>query len=68
MPGMRNADPRRLEKTMTATHRSPYGGTWYPGNPAELGDLLERLSGNSVARTGEFLCPEGLHSLCLTPD
>jgi len=36
-------------------HSSPYSGTWYPGDPAELHSLLDRLWESSRRRTGPDL-------------
>jgi MEMO1 family protein len=36
--------------TAAAVHRSPFAGSWYPGNPAELQQLLDRLFEESSQR------------------
>ncbi len=41
-------------------HTSPYGGTWYPKEPAELAGLMEKLWRESAARTGPHLLAGGL--------
>ncbi len=42
-------------------HESPYAGSWYPGDPAELEQLLARTFAGSEARTGRCAvpCPAG---------
>jgi MEMO1 family protein len=40
---------------MTATHISPYSGSWYPGTSGELGQLLEERFEESRQRTGAHL-------------
>jgi AmmeMemoRadiSam system protein B/AmmeMemoRadiSam system protein A len=40
-------------------HTTPFTGSWYPGQPAELRALLERLFEASERRTGPYLAPEG---------
>src|SRR6266542_2532172 len=45
---------------MRAGHASPYAGSWYPGDAAELGRLLDELFERSAARTGGFTYPGGL--------
>lgn len=42
------------------THLSPYGGSWYPGDPGELGALLDDLFATSARRTGRYLAPRPL--------
>ena len=39
----------------TACHSSPLSGSWYPGNAAELSDLLDNLMAKSADRTGPVL-------------
>ncbi|MBI1791826.1 MAG: AmmeMemoRadiSam system protein B [Acidobacteria bacterium] len=41
-------------------HLSPYCGSWYPDDPAELSDLLARLFSQSEQRTGSFVLPGAL--------
>ncbi len=41
----------------SAPHVSPYSGTWYPADAAELRELLARLFEVSRNRTGQFLAP-----------
>ncbi|MGE5647572.1 MAG: AmmeMemoRadiSam system protein B [Acidobacteriota bacterium] len=36
-------------------HVSPYSGSWYPGDAAELRGLLDRLFAESARRTGPYL-------------
>lgn len=43
---------------MTAAFATPYAGTWYPGAPAELEQLLDELFETSEERTGTAL-PRG---------
>ena len=38
-------------------HVSPFAGSWYPADPAELRGLLERLFAESERRTGPYLPP-----------
>ena len=45
---------------MTAVHVSPYGGSWYPGRPAELELLLHDLFEQSRQRIGPFVLPGAL--------
>ena len=40
---------------MPGVHTSPYSGSWYPGEAAELDRLLEERFEQSRARTGPFL-------------
>ncbi len=40
-----------------AAHVSPYSGSWYPGRPSELRELLDDLFQNSARRTGPCLIP-----------
>jgi MEMO1 family protein len=40
---------------VAATHVSPYSGSWYPGDRAELAELIGRLWESSEQRTGAFL-------------
>jgi MEMO1 family protein len=39
------------------SHLSPYSGSWYPGDPSELDQLLDNLFENSERRTGPYLAP-----------
>lgn len=39
----------------TVCHQSPLSGSWYPGNAAELSDLLDGLLAKSADRTGPIL-------------
>ncbi len=41
-------------------HVSPYAGSWYPDDPAELRDLLDRLFTDSRRRTGPYLAPRAV--------
>lgn len=41
------------------SHVSPYAGSWYPDDPSELRELLDRLFRDSQRRTGEYLAPRG---------
>ncbi len=41
------------------THASPYSGSWYPGDPAELRTLLGELWDKSAERTGSCLLSGG---------
>ena len=43
-----------------AIHDSPYAGSWYPDDPAELRELLDRLFTESEKRTGPYLVPRAL--------
>src|SRR5262245_46165797 len=43
---------------MADIHRSPYAGTWYPGDGRELGRLIEVAFEGSRARTGSYLLPK----------
>ncbi len=45
---------------MLATHVTPFGGSWYPDCPADLGLLLEDLFESSRERTGDNLLPDAL--------
>lgn len=45
---------------MSAVHISPFSGTWYPAEAAELDRLLEERFECSRQRTGPFLYPDGL--------
>jgi AmmeMemoRadiSam system protein B/AmmeMemoRadiSam system protein A len=45
---------------MPATHKSPYSGTWYPEDAAELETLLAERFEESERRIGNFLYPEAL--------
>ncbi len=45
---------------MASIHASPFSGSWYPGRPAELEALLERLFDCSLKRTGPSLLPRPL--------
>lgn len=42
------------------SHLSPYGGSWYPGDPSELRQFLDRLFETSEHRTGRYLAPKPL--------
>jgi len=42
------------------SHVSPYAGAWYPDDPSELRDLLDRLFSDSRERTGPYLAPGGI--------
>ena len=44
----------------SASHVSPFSGTWYPGSPGELTALLENLWRDSERRTGSFVLPGGV--------
>jgi len=39
------------------SHVSPYSGSWYPEDPAELGQLLGQLFESSERRTGSYMAP-----------
>ncbi len=41
-----------------AFHLSPYSGTWYPGDAAELRELVTRLFADSERRTGRYSAPD----------
>ena len=41
-------------------HRSPWAGTWYPDDPAGLGQLLAEAGAVSTERTGAFVRPGAL--------
>jgi AmmeMemoRadiSam system protein B/AmmeMemoRadiSam system protein A len=41
-------------------HVSPYAGSWYPGEAAELEQLIARLFAASEQRTGSFIAPAPL--------
>jgi len=43
-----------------ATHLSPYGGSWYPGEPELLRQLLEEQFETSARRAGPYLAPRAL--------
>ena len=45
---------------MLATHKSPFSGTWYPEDGAELKSLLAERFQESGRRTGSFLFPGAL--------
>lgn len=45
---------------MASSHATPFSGSWYPGRPAELEALLERLFDCSLKRTGPSLLPRPL--------
>jgi MEMO1 family protein len=45
---------------MAAVHVSPYSGSWYPDDPAELKRLLDGLFAESERRTGPYLLANGL--------
>ncbi len=40
---------------VAGVHVSPFAGSWYPADPAELRGLLERLFAESERRTGPYL-------------
>ena len=40
------------------SHLSPYGGSWYPGDPIQLRELLDQLFESSQRRTGRYLAPK----------
>ena len=42
------------------SHLSPYGGSWYPGDPSQLRELLDRLFESSERRTGRYLAGKPL--------
>jgi hypothetical protein len=42
------------------SHDSPYAGSWYPDDPSELRDLLDRVFADSRQRTGPYLMPGAL--------
>jgi len=39
-------------------HTSPFAGSWYPGEPARLRELLARVFETSEGRTGPYLAPQ----------
>ncbi|MGE5569847.1 MAG: AmmeMemoRadiSam system protein B [Rhodospirillales bacterium] len=41
-----------------AAHESPCSGSWYPGQPSALRELLDDLFRNSAQRTGPCLLPD----------
>lgn len=41
-----------------ASHVTPYSGAWYPGDAAELRDLLARLFADSESRIGRWCAPK----------
>jgi MEMO1 family protein len=43
-----------------ASHATPFAGSWYPGRPAELEELLDELFDSSLERTGPSLLPRPL--------
>lgn len=43
-----------------APHLSPYGGSWYPGDPVELRELLEELFDSSERRAGRYVASKPL--------
>jgi AmmeMemoRadiSam system protein B/AmmeMemoRadiSam system protein A len=45
---------------MASSHETPFSGSWYPGRPAELEALLDRLFDCSLQRTGPDLLPRPL--------
>ena len=45
---------------MQTVHISPFGGAWYPEQPAALESLLDTSFDQSRQRTGPFLFPDGL--------
>jgi len=45
---------------MTATHVTPFAGSWYPADPAELEQLLEELIETSTERIGSAVLPGAL--------
>jgi AmmeMemoRadiSam system protein B/AmmeMemoRadiSam system protein A len=42
---------------MAGIHRSPYAGSWYPGDEGELRPLVEAALESSRRRTGSYLLP-----------
>lgn len=42
------------------SHVSPFGGSWYPDDPRQLNDLLDKLFADSRERTGPYLLPRGM--------
>ena len=45
---------------MASSHTTPFAGSWYPGRPADLEALLDRLFDCSLKRTGPNLLPRPL--------
>jgi hypothetical protein len=45
---------------MTATHKSPFSGAWYPEDAADLDSLLTERFAESQRRTGPYLLPGAL--------
>ncbi|MDR3718753.1 MAG: AmmeMemoRadiSam system protein B [Bryobacteraceae bacterium] len=45
---------------MTSSHTTPFAGSWYPGQRAELETLLDELFSTSLSRTGPSLLPRPL--------
>lgn len=45
---------------MTHVHTSPFAGSWFPSDPVELRELVDRLANNSAARTGDHPLPGAL--------
>lgn len=45
---------------MSTVHISPYSGTWYPSDDAELERLIHDCFESSANRTGPYLLPDGL--------
>ncbi|MGA2272056.1 MAG: AmmeMemoRadiSam system protein B [Bryobacteraceae bacterium] len=45
---------------MASSHATPFSGSWYPGRPADLEALLDRLFDSSLKRTGPALLPRPL--------
>jgi AmmeMemoRadiSam system protein B/AmmeMemoRadiSam system protein A len=43
---------------MATVHASPFSGVWYPGEPAQLRNLLDDLFEKSSRRTGPYLLPD----------
>lgn len=43
-----------------AFHLSPYSGSWYPSDPAELQQLLDELFAESEKRTGKLALARGM--------
>lgn len=50
----------RVLMPAAVSHASPYAGSWYPDDPAELRDLLDRLFTESRKRTGPYLVPRAV--------
>ncbi len=45
---------------MTHVHTSPFAGSWFPSDPFELRELVDRLAQTSTARTGDHPLPGAL--------